>query len=149
MYKKNIITSLKQLATDKAVAEILCAAVKEFNSVSLADAKQCIDSVSVDNKAVHVKAHLPDGKNVQLLIGILPNRKPSPYDLISKKELEKILLDENLYNLCFIWIIPDPDKPPKFNPITSDMVTQFANADKNLLDVTSMCVLMPSDEFWS
>ena len=146
---KKIITSLNQLASEKGVTELLCAVVSIYHHMSLADAKSCIDSVNVDDKAVHVKAHLPDDRKIQLLIGILPDRKPSPYDLISKPELEKIFLDESLYHLCFVWIIPDPENPPRFNPVTSDMITQFANTDKNLVGMTSMCALLPTDEFWT
>ncbi len=146
---KKKITRLAQLASYKTAAEILCTVVEEFDSMSLIEAERCIESVSVDDFAVRIKAHFPDNRKIQLLIGILPNRKPSPYDLIGKDELEKILLDENLYKLCFVWVIPNPDKPPKCNPITSEMITKFADADKNLLDMISMSVILPNDEFWA
>lgn len=145
---KKKITRLAQLASYKTAAEILCTVVKDFGSMSLSETERCIESVSVDDFAVRVKANLPDNKNIWLLVGILPNRKPSPYDLIGKDELDQILLDENLYKLCFVWVIPNPDKPPKFNPITSEMIKKFADADKNLLDMISMSVILPNDEFW-
>ena len=146
---EKVISSLSQLASEKGVTDLLCAVVGIYHHIPLTDAKSCIDSVNVDDKAVHVKAHLPDGSKIQLLIGILPDRKPSPYDLISKPELEKIFLDESLSHLCFVWVIPDPENPPEFKPITSDMITQFAKTGKNLVGMTSMCALLPTDEFWT
>lgn len=145
--KKIKVTHLAQLASYRTATEILRTVITECDKMSWNEIKRCIESVAVDELSVRIKAHFSDNKNVQLIVGILPEHELSVYDLIGEEELKMILHDDNLHRLCFVWVVSDPDKLPETNPITCDMFVKLADADKNLLNMISMSVIIPNNNF--
>ena len=99
--KKITVTHLAQLASYRTATEILRTVITECDKMSQNEIERCIESVAVDELSVRIKAHFSDNKNVQLIVGILPEHELSVYDLIGEEELIRVSEDEKRLLLLY------------------------------------------------
>ena len=136
------INHLRQLAVPEHAADIMCAAIDEFEEMPPNEAVRYIDSIRCTDTAVHVKAKFPnDSRRIQLVIGIACDNELTHENLVTDEEVDNILNDSDIRMLHFVWVITKDSDLEVSAVKTEDIQKKFSAINDTQLEMTTISVV--------